>query len=423
MTGAGKAVIELPETLFPIESFGSVHDELYVRALMVKADLPFIIVCFDATSLRPYAISQFQAKISQLTDIPITNIWVCVSHTFSAPHLRSEEALAREGGEVAEKNKLLFAAMEAAMEAAVTKARDSLEETQIISGKTFCNVNVNRDMLTANGWWLGADDQGQSDKTVPFVKFISMDGQEKAVLYGYDVQSSIMDHSAGEDGFGKVTGDLAGAASRYIEKQYGDGFVAIFLLGAAGDQAPLFKARQNVLNRDGSITQTDIGDDGFVFVDSLGQKLGEQVVRAMEQAALPLQPKQVNVKLAQADYPGQKIARDLREIQPTKAYDFQPDEDHAVAVSYLSIGGVALAGLAPELSSATASSIKEASPYQQTFVVTMVNGGDKYMPDKTAYDRITYEAMNSKYAKGAAEALAQDIIKNLSLMKEEEGTR
>ncbi|MCD7837950.1 MAG: hypothetical protein LUG65_03465, partial [Clostridiales bacterium] len=294
--GAGKAKIELPASLFPIEGFGGVHDDLYVRTLLLQAGVPFLIVCFDATSLRPYAIKTFRAQAAEAAGIPQENVWLCVSHTFSAPHLRSEEALAREGGEVARKNEILFASMTAAMKAAIAQAKASLEETQPVIGNAYCAVNVNRDMLTAQGWWLGADDLGESDKTVPFVKFLRPDGQTKAVLYSCDVQSSVMDHSKGADGRSQVTGDLVGAASRFIEEQYGNGFVALFLLGAAGDQAPLFKAKHNILNRDGSIEETDIGDEGFVLVNALGKKLGAQVVQAMERVKQPFQPGEATLR-------------------------------------------------------------------------------------------------------------------------------
>ena len=38
--------------------------------------------------------------------------------------------------------------------------------------------------------------------------------------------------------------------------------------------------------------------------------------------------------------------------------------------------------------------------------MTMVNGGAKYMTNAEGYDNITYEAMNSRYARGSAEIVA-----------------
>jgi hypothetical protein len=39
----------------------------------------------------------------------------------------------------------------------------------------------------------------------------------------------------------------------------------------------------------------------------------------------------------------------------------------------------------------------------------MVNGGQKYMADRESYDRMTYEAMNSIFGRGAAEQLRDSL--------------
>ena len=76
-----------------------------------------------------------------------------------------------------------------------------------------------------------------------------------------------------------------------------------------------------------------------------------------------------------------------------------------------------VSGFQPELSSVTAMDIRKQSPFPITMILTMVNGGAKYMPDQTSYDRITYEAMNSKFAKGSAEMLTEQIVKTLENIK------
>ncbi len=43
-------------------------------------------------------------------------------------------------------------------------------------------------------------------------------------------------------------------------------------------------------------------------------------------------------------------------------------------------------------------------------LMTMVNGGMKYLPDAASYEKITYAAMNSYGAKGSAELVRDAII-------------
>ncbi len=415
--GAGKAKIEIPQELFPLEQFGAVHDDLYVRTMIFQGERSFAIVSFEATSLRPYAVEYFHNRASKLTGIPAEQIWICVTHTFSAPHLRSEEALARDA-EVARKNEVLFQNMTNAMEDALKEALAGMAEVRMACGLTACFVNVNRDIYTDAGWWLGADEKGISDKTVPFVRFDTLAGEPKAILYNYDVQSSVMDHSTCSEGYALVTGDLSGRASSFLEEQFQGSLVALFLPGAAGDQAPVFKAKSSVTGRGGVMLETDLGDAGFAFVKALGDKLGSCVLQAVEKAAAAENAGKTAFAMQRKTCPGQKIAASIKDIHPTHSYDFVGEEDRSVEISVFTVGDLAIAGVGPELSGATAMSIRKASPYPVTMVVTMVNGGDKYMPDETAYERITYEAMNSKFARGSAEIVQREITDCLHEMKE-----
>ena len=59
----------------------------------------------------------------------------------------------------------------------------------------------------------------------------------------------------------------------------------------------------------------------------------------------------------------------------------------------------------PELNCVTAQAICGGDPHVR--VVTLWNGGAKYMADADSYDRITYESQNSPFGRGAAELLTQ----------------
>jgi hypothetical protein len=80
------------------------------------------------------------------------------------------------------------------------------------------------------------------------------------------------------------------------------------------------------------------------------------------------------------------------------------------------IGDIALVGVQAELSASTGAQIKARSPFPHTIVLTMVDGAAKYMPDAASYDRFTYEARNSRYAQGSAEAMVSRIVDMLKQM-------
>ena len=74
------------------------------------------------------------------------------------------------------------------------------------------------------------------------------------------------------------------------------------------------------------------------------------------------------------------------------------------------LGDLAILGMRPELSCRIGADIRRRSPFAETLVLTMVNGGAKCMADVEAYERSTYEAMNSRFAAGSAERLADRAV-------------
>lgn len=411
--GAGKAEIQIPEALFPLEKFSAVHDPLHIRVLLLEAGASFALVSVEMTSLRDYAVEEMRAAVCQKAGLPPEQVWICVTHTFSAPHTRSESALERGGPALRAKNTALAQAIRRALDQALEQALASLQPAVLRFGAGRCRANVSRDMETAQGWWLGRSEQGYSDHTLPVLRLDRAGTQQPvAVLFNYDVQSSVMDGSVLADGSVPVTGDLAGAAARHVEQAYGGDTVALFLLGAAGDQAPLFQARRTTLDASGQAHTVDLGEQGFVLQEELGALLGQQVLQACEAAEAADADAALAFHEVRCTCPGQKI-QEPRPDHPVKAYTFEPRDGREAAAGLLTLGPVALVGVKPELSSRTAHALRESAPCRLVLLGTMVNGGDKYMPEASAYDRITYEAMNSAYGKGAAEQFIQSILRRM----------
>ena len=54
-------------------------------------------------------------------------------------------------------------------------------------------MNVNRDIETPAGWWLGSNPRGFADHTMPVLAIRDAGGEYVAVLATADVQSSVLD--------------------------------------------------------------------------------------------------------------------------------------------------------------------------------------------------------------------------------------
>lgn len=411
--GAGKIEIEIPRGYLAAENFKMVHDPLYVRAVAVQGERTLIIVSIEVTSLPGEEVDAIRNKIAEKLEISIECIWICVTHTFSAPHLLPDHML-KDAEEIALKGEYRKALQISALKAAET-AYKNLEEVTIGSGSGRCNINVNRDVELPEGWWLGANETGLSDKTVSVIRMNNQEGKPVVLLYHYAIQSSVLDQSELETGGKAVSSDIVGQASGYVEQQYGDA-VALFLLGAAGDQAPIRKAVTEIF-KDGKRERDDLHEKGFEICENLGKQLGEEVCRIAKRISCEDTGITVDIRKAEFAVPGKEMNRDLKSLHPVREYTYAATEDQIMEVEIIRLGNWVFLGVKPELNSDTAAEIRSKSPFPNTLVVTMVNGASKYMASEASYDIFTYEAMNSPFGKGAAEIMTEEAVNLLMEMR------
>jgi hypothetical protein len=204
----------------------------------------------------------------------------------------------------------------------------------------------------------------------------------------------------------EITGDLAGAASRYVENHYrgkpediprsdagpalqlnpkeatGD-VVALWTSGAAGDQNPVSEAR---------------GSD-FTLVNALGQILGEAAVRA---ASSIQTTDRVRIwgKQQEITCPGRKLEPGPRH---RTEYKWQDSDPVPIRLSLLMVNNVALAGVSGEVFTLINRRLEKESPFSHTVMVTHANGSSGYIPDDAAFGQISYEITTSHLKPGCAE--------------------
>lgn len=413
--GAGKAEIRLGADLLPMQGFSVQHDPLEARVLVIEAGgRRAALAVIDLTSIFADEVTTMQDVVAEAAGVAPANVLIVASHTFSAPHImpagRPFPGLESEAEQ--RKNALFKAAVEDALKRAALGA-NHLRPAKLGVGRGVSDINVNRDQHTPEGFWLGVDSAGASDKTLSVVRIEDEARHPIAVLANYAVQASVMDQAIVSGGGKAVTSDVAGAAMRRVEALYGEGTVGFFLIGAAGDQAPILKASRAVPDKDGRLKTVDIGERGYLLVDLLGERLAQDVVRTSERMAPPADTQLVDVASGAVNLTAQERPKALQDLKPSKTYTFTPAGPTTAPYVVLRLGTVAIAGVQVELSSETGRQIRSQSPFADTLVTTMVNGAAKYMPEAAAYDKITYEAMNSSFARGSAETLAAEIAARL----------
>lgn len=414
--GAGKAEIILTDEYLDIENFTVIHKALNVRAVAMESENTFVFVSIEVTSLPEEEVKAIQMRIAEHFGLDEAYVWVCVTHTFSAPHLLPDEIL-KDDGKIKQKEIYREALRKAVMEA-VTLAFGSIQPVCIGFGSGSCDVNRNRDVELQDGWWVGEGGMGLTDHTVSVLKLDRKDGSTLAVLFHYGVQSSVLDGSELNAGGKAVSPDLAGIASNYVERNYKESdTIALFLIGAAGDQCPIEKTVNETFVQ-GERVRRDRQEEGFGICEQLGERLGTTVCDTIQRIKCSDVEDKIKCDKVRFSVPGKEMERDLKKLHPVRQTEYIPSMEKETEVEAVRIGELAFIGVKPELNCCSGIAISACSPFRDTLVCTMVNGASKYMADKKSYDRFTYEAMNSPFGKGALELLMKQSLSLLENLKQ-----
>jgi hypothetical protein len=451
--GAGKSEIQTSPDMWPLESYTSVHDQASIRVLVMDdGKSRFAIACIETPSAGDSVIGVAKAALTKAAGVPAENAIVFTTHSTSAPHIAIGGPMGEgpqgarpgapggqggpggpggqggpggPGGGPGGQNRAgataYAKAYEAAVQTAVQQAADSMRPAKVGFGVGATNVAVSRDVPTPRGWAQGSNSAAFSDRSLPVIRVEGADGKPIAIVMNVSVRPVVVDASKdGKDGGKALSADLSGATSRYVEQWYGGNTVAIFLMGAAVDQAPVLQGNRSVLNRDGSMSQIDQGAAGFTLLDLLGERVGSDVIQTSESIKAAAQPTmEVVRKTIKVPSQGRVATNTGPNSGPVQSYTY-PDKgvDIDLPLVVMRIGDIAIPGIQPELASALGAQIKEHSSYPNTMMVTMADGNSKYMVDAQSFDRFTAEARGSQYARGAGESVVKEIDDLLKQMKQ-----
>lgn len=418
--GAGLCQVNYPTKYFPFregttDTWSGIHDNPYVRVVILDCGMPFAIVSFETVVLDKYLDNCAREMLNEYAGIPKENVWVSVTHTVSAPHLFVRES---DPPEESNRSADFRNCTVEALEKAVKMAADSVQDAKLGFGCGTCAANVNRVVNTKDGWWLGSGEELPSDRDVPVMRIDGADGEMIAVIYSYATELAVMDKSIMSDGGRHITSDIAGAASRFVEELYNDKAVALFLPGSSIDQGPAYRAKRLVRQRNGDYKEIDIHEKGWLLLELLGERLGEQVLVASEQIECHDPKKPLKVTWQTDWYQGQWVPHGPPRPSdgPVKEWPFRLTEEVTQTTEALTIDNAVFL-CAAGAGIRTVLKIKEASPFENTFIVGGISGmapklstsGEKGMPEYDLYEKVSFQGRNTGFAPGSAEKYAENM--------------
>lgn len=418
--GAGRAQIRFSEEIFPTDGFHGIHDDPAARVLLLRCGEQIAIACLELVMLPPDGIDAVRREISDVTNTKYENIWVHTTHVITTPH--APHAPMGMGGvplEIGEDEKKtldhkLTLYMEAVRKAAVQAAEGAartFRPARMGVGTGECHVNVNRDMHTPHGWWIGFAPEGPSNHTATVLRFEGEDGSLIAGLISYGLKPCAIDNSEMDRGTRLVSSDVPGLACRLLEEQLGA--PCLFAMSAAGDQVPVRQAWYDVVEPDGSIRKVDLGvRAGLEIVDELGRQMARELAPVLRSTVCDRTAPVIRLSEGYIEWPGKARAK----MELTHQAVYTQKGSQRVDAMVITIGDTALVGVKPEVNTPTEAQLQAASPYEHTLVVSMVNGGQKYMPDARSYENSTWEAQNAPLMPGAAEKWVEEVKRILDRM-------
>jgi neutral ceramidase len=397
ITPAADAAIPMSGYANRTGGFQGIHDPIYARAIVLSdGTRQAAIVSWELIGVPTPVWEEVSRRVASDTGIPSDYFLLTAVHDHSAP------APYGMYGNDSPKSAAYTKQLEDLTIEAVRRAKQNLQPAKIGigTGKTYVNIN-RREYSPETGWWLGYNANGPSDKAVTVIRLDALSGKPIALLINYAVHAVVL----GGENY-QITGDLAGATSRYAENYYrgkpedaprgdsgaaiqlkptetADNVVALWTSGAAGDQNPISLAR---------------GSD-FTLVDSLGKILGEESVRVAE-GIHATDHAAISAKQQVISCPGRKVAPGPL---PRKDYTWEDTEPVSIRLSLLRIGDIALAGVSGEVLTMINEHLKTEISSGHIVMLTHANGSSGYIPDDAAFAQVSYEITASHLKPGCAE--------------------
>jgi hypothetical protein len=421
---AGFAETEITPVSFPVRTYFSsateVMDPLFAHAAVFddgKTQLAFLSL--DVVIVEAEYVARIRKNIAVQRNIPESNIMVCATHNHACP------AVVDRPGSAKDESYLDF--MIARGIDAVIKAFDALEDVELgVNSGYEGRVSFNRRYIKKNGTVVSqpiitahSDDilcsEGVIDPELGVVSVKNTAGKIVGMLVNFACHA--VHH------MGSLSAGYPGVICDKIKEFYGSDCVCVFLNGACGNvihknysdwqQDDTKEATGTVLANDikSLVDQTSFKKQATLAVTEVTEKIKYRDISGLEQNINQLEQFNVFEPL---------ITKGWYKYSLEKLKQMHAKSEHEEAIIQVFKIGDVFFGSAPcEYFAENALKIKERSPAEKTFVVSLANGWLGYIPHKVAFDRKGgHESTWAIWSK--MEPAAGDIIadKILTLIKE-----
>ncbi len=414
-----------------------VHDSLFVRAIVFKqGKTTFALAGCDLAMVFP-EITDSVRKLIAIEGLPPENILIHATETHNGPdyfgefrdvfHQRSMQALGYDPLEPIDYSKFLIAKICTA----IKHAEQNLFKADLRHGVGKCEgIAFNRRYRLKDGtigWNPGKLNPlidtvlGPIDPSVPVLTLHHRDENVPVgIISGFAMHLALMESSL------DYTADYPYFIDQALKAKVKPELFTHFL------QSPCCEV--NHIDVTSSEPQT-----GYEWAEIVGNRIANTIENTLKHASLPITPKlkclSEKIDLALQEFSNEEIEAQRRiwhspERSSLKFLDVVHagkvaniyDRHHGGPVSVL-IQAVQLAentvivGLPSEVSVVLGLSLKEQSPYENTFALQLSNDWLGYIPHQKIFEEGHYEAVVAKIKSGEGEYLINETVEMLNRLK------
>jgi neutral ceramidase len=394
---AGAARVDITPTTDEMPPpFKTVGDRIYVRALVLDdGSRRAVLVIADVLTIATKVVAGLTQRIAEIAHVPAENILLGSTHTHNAMRVDTTVQGISLPGSAKFVDRVVAATLKA-----VDQAQANLQPSRagFATGSAALVANRNQWLPEQHRYIDGVDRTGTEpiDRRLDVLKIETLAGKPIAFLLNYGIEPVVAMPLDSE-----ISGDVPGAASRYIEDRYDGQAVALFTIGAAG--SPLYRAKPG---------HPADGPDPHVLVSAMGTILGEEALATAKDMRMAVSGVRLQGTQRTLQCPG-KVTTPLN-LPNQCAYSADSklpgctftDKDAppvTLRMGLLRIGDVAIVQVDANVTPALWRKLAMASPAADTVLVALTYGPFHYVVDDAAYPLNTYEATASTAKQGCAE--------------------
>lgn len=408
-----------------------VHDPLKAKVVVLEngTNKAALVFCDLVEMTLPVSVPA-RKEASVKTGIPISNILICATHSHTGPlfndlrrdvfHAAAIEKYGKDATEPLDYPKWLAERLVDV----IVEANANLHPAQLKVGFAKQEgLAFNRRYFMKNGkvqWNPGFLNPnidrpaGPTDPAVPIVFIESVDAGKSKPIGAITIFAMHADTTGGTE----FSADYPFYLQEELRKTYGPDFISMFGAGTCGNI--------NHLN---------------VSVDASKQKKTPELGATLGKTVLAQVPKLEQIEHPSLAVRSEKIVVPLQEVTPeqvTQAQATLKKQEHGklsvdafkiadlgrrgktwpLEVQVFRLGSdTAVVGLPSEIFVEFGLAIKKASPFKNTFVISICNDRPNYIPTVEAFAQGAYEVINSRVAPGTGEKLVEVATKLLKELK------